>query len=143
MDLKLLEVEAVPDSPTDHWKVRAISVNGKAPALSTLSSWSKNEKADFRKIIKALRLAAATKKRVTDPRLVKKCATYDGVYEARADKGSARLMFFYSEAEEMIIVCTDGFWKGGNQDTAFKHCADFKSLFDKNYYEQPKRRSVR
>jgi len=55
---------------------------------------------------------------------------YGDVYEMRADKGHARLMFFYDIEEESIIICTNHFWKGkGLQDTAFKKCAEFKELY--------------
>jgi len=76
---------------------------------------------------------------VTDEKLVTKCANpnHGNVYEARAHKGKARLMFFYSEEEEAVIVCTNPFWKGqGNQDGAFSTCAKLKSIFEK-YYDEP------
>ncbi len=73
--------------------------------------------------------------RVRDEKLVTKCANpdYGDIHEARAHKGHARLMFFYSEREQAVIVCTNEFWKGkGSQDAAFARCAKLKQIYEQN-----------
>jgi hypothetical protein len=137
MKVELVEIDAVPDSLSSRWKVRALAIDDASPALAALDGWLVSEKADFKKIIKSLRFAAATQ-RVTDEKFVKKSANSDdgNVYEARADKGHARLMFFYCE-EEKAIVCTNSFWKNrDNQNVAFTRCARFKELFEKHRNER-------
>jgi hypothetical protein len=135
MQVELVEIAAVPDSPSARWKVRALSINGVSPALTALDAWGAREKSDFKKIIKSLRFAAQMH-RVPNENYVKKCANpkYGDVYEARAPKGLARLMFFYCNSEECVIVCTNEFWKSHHgQDQAFAECAKFKALFEEHY----------
>ena len=132
--VELVEVPAVPDFGGNVWKIRALSIGGKSPAMHLLSEWEKGEKQNFKKIIHSLKMAAR-EKRVTDRKWVAKCANSDlgEVYEAIAYTLEARMMFFYSE-KERAIICTNGCWKPTkDQGTAFKHCADFKQLFDTYY----------
>lgn len=142
MKVELIEIGAVPDGGSAHWKVRALSIDGVSPALTALDQWLSTNKSEFKKIIKSLRFAAQLH-RVTDEKFVKKCANpaYGDVYEARAHRGHARLMFFYSDRDDAVIVCTNDFWKNqANQNTAFGHCAQFKTIFEKHYHERPKER---
>lgn len=135
MKIELWEIPTVPDAPSNPWKVRVLAFDGKSPALNSLDEWEQRQLADFKKIIKSLRHASQTV-RVHNEKFVKKCANPDhgDVYEARADKGHARLMFFYSPRDGSVIVCTNSFWKGqGSQDNSFGLCAKMKALFDQHY----------
>lgn len=135
MKIELWEIPNVPDAPSNPWKVRVLAIDGRSPALTALDGWAQKQAADFKKIIKSLRYASQTT-RVHNEKFVKKCANPDhgDVYEARADKGHARLMFFYSPKDGSVIVCTNSFWKGqGSQDNAFGQCAKLKALFDQFY----------
>ena len=128
MELSLSHIPGVPDFIGARWRVRALTVNGKSPVLSQLAEWSKGEPQNYKKIVASLRLAQ-TQTRLQSPKHVKKCATHADVYEARADKLHARLMFFYSE--DSIIVCTNAFWKTNHgQNDAFKRCSDLKQLYE-------------
>lgn len=133
--VELRDIMGLDAEQGDIWRIQALAIDGRSPVLSELTKWAKSEKADFRKIIKAMRFAAKVK-RVTDPKHVKRCQNpdYADTYEFRADKGQARVMFFYDEREENLIVCTVPFFgKGGSpkkQDAAFKQCNTLKSLYE-------------
>lgn len=136
--VELIEVSSVPDIGGNVWKIRALSVDEKSPALATLLQWEKSEPKNFKKIITSLKMAAR-EKRVTNRKWVAKCANpkLGDVYEAIAYSMEARMMFFYSE-KERAIICTNGCWKPADtQDTAFKHCSEFKNLFETHYVLKP------
>ena len=129
--LELVQIPSILDSSSHRWKVRALKIEGKSPALAKLVEWEKSEPENFKKIITSLRMAAR-EFRVTIRKYVAKCNNRD-VYEAIAHSMEARLMFFYSETEKAII-CTNHCWKtSDNQDAAFSLCATFKALFETQY----------
>jgi len=131
LNLELLDIPGLKPEEQSACKIKALSIDGKSPALSALALWEASEKADYGKIMKVLRILGQVG-RLRDERKVKKCsnADYPDVYEARADKGKARLMFFYDESDRSMIICTNEYWKGsGSQDTAFKHCNSFREVY--------------
>jgi putative component of toxin-antitoxin plasmid stabilization module len=139
MKLELVEIPGLPDSTEAVWKIRALEVNGRSLAAEALLKWAKSEPGDYKKIMKAMRMAVQ-QHRVKNPNHVKPCANpnYSGVYELRADKGHARLMFFYDDRKAMAVICTNEFFGKGSsaqQDTAFKHCHEFKKIYEKTHYE--------
>jgi mRNA-degrading endonuclease RelE of RelBE toxin-antitoxin system len=128
--LELLEIPGVEASHQTSWKIRALAIDGVSPALEALLAWEKSEKADYKKIMKVMRIVGQSD-RVRDEKHVKKSsnADHENVYEMRAHRGHARLMFFYSEEDEAVVVCTTSYWKGkGDQDTAFRQCSRLKQL---------------
>lgn len=132
--VELVEIPAVPDALGNRWKIRALSIGGKSPALSALVEWEASEAHNFKKIVTALKMAAR-EKRCTNPRYVKKGQNKDhgDVYEVIAHSLEARLMFFYSEADD-AIVCTNSCWKtSDNQDRAFALCAYSMSVYEKSH----------
>lgn len=139
MKFDLKEVVGLSESDQTHWKIRTLVIdhNGKtsSPALEALEEWSKSEKADFKKIIKVMKRVGQTR-RVLDPKHVKKSTNpkHKNVYEMRADKGHARLMFFYSEKNQTAIaVCTNKYRKGeGDQNQAFEKCDQFRKLYEES-----------
>lgn len=134
MKIRLRNIPGFEPNPSDEWEVKTLEINDSSPVLSELLQWKRSENANYKKIIKAMEFAAK-QHRVHDKKKVKPCANkkYDGTYEFRAHQGDARVMFFYDESEESIIVCTTPFFgKGGSskrQDTAFKNCYDLKTLY--------------
>lgn len=113
----------------------------KSPALEALVDWSQNQKPDFKKIKKVLEIVGQTH-RVQNEKHVKKSRNpnHENVYEIRADKGHARLMFFYSEEEgTAIFACTNPYWKGeGSQDQAFETCNKLRLAYEKQKAEEAK-----
>lgn len=144
---KVTKVDGISDLSQEHWiwKLRVLTLEKdnitKSPALEALSDWAKNQKPDFKKIIKVIQLVGQTH-RVQNPKHVKKSSDpkHDNVYEIRADKGHARLMFFYSEDEgTAIFVCTNPYWKGdGSQDQAFETCNKLRLAYEKQKAEEAK-----
>ncbi len=137
MQFSLKKVPAFNESFQTHWKVRALVIENQnqksSPALEALEQWSKKEKADFNKILKAMKRVAQTT-HVQDPKHVKRSTDpkHENVYEMRAHRGNARLMFFYSEKDQTaVVVCTNSFWKGkANQNTAFETCDQLRRAYE-------------
>jgi hypothetical protein len=129
-----LELSDIPGLEARHqsvWKVRALVVDGRNPVLAALVRWQREYPSDYTAIMKVMRLAAQ-QKRVMNPKHVKKSADdkHGNAYEMIAYTGVARLMFFYDEDEESLIVCTNEFEKGGgDQSAAFQRCVTFRDLY--------------
>lgn len=129
MKIELLEIPGLKESEQSTWKVRALAIDGEAPALKALRDWEESENADYKKIMKVMRIVGQMR-RVHDEKKVKKSSNpkHEGAYEMRADKDHARLMFFYSD--DAVVVCTNSYWKGkGSQDTAFRHCSELRHFY--------------
>jgi hypothetical protein len=130
----MLELSDIPGLEARHqsvWKVRALVVDGRNPVLAALVRWQREYPSDYTAIMKVMRLAAQ-QKRVMNPKHVKKSADdkHGNAYEMIAYTGVARLMFFYDEDEESLIVCTNEFEKGGgDQSAAFQRCVTFRDLY--------------
>lgn len=145
MQFILDSVEGLAPSDQTHWKIKVLVIETegqkKSPALDALDDWGENQKADFKKIIKVMKRVGQTT-RVMEPKHVKKSKNpkHENVYEMRADKGHARLMFFYSEAEQTAVaVCTNPYWKGnGNQDQAFDLCDQLRRQYEKQLEQNKK-----
>jgi len=136
MEIDLVDIPGVrPEDQSEH-NVRALRINKKSPALDALLGWSKKSKADYQKIMKVLRLVGQ-QKRVTNENHVKKNtnSVYGDVYEMRAHKGSARLLFFYTADTNEVVICTNSYWKTKaskrEQNQAFKLCADLRDLYQR------------
>jgi hypothetical protein len=129
--IELLEIPGLDARQPTVWKVRALVVEGRNPVLAALVRWHREHPADYRAIMKVMRLAAQ-QKRVRNPKHVKKSADdkHGNAYEMIAYTGIARLMFFYDEGTESLIVCTNEFEKGdGDQSAAFQRCVIFRDLY--------------
>ena len=133
MAIKLIDLSHhVKSEYQSVWKIKGLELDGHCVAENELTNWLKKNKGDYNKIIKALKVAG-TSKRVLNEKLIKKdkSGKYEGVYEARADKGSARLFFFYSEEEQSMIICTNAYWKNsGNQETSYSQCYQLKEFYE-------------
>ena len=134
MTISLEDIPGVEPRFETVWKVRALVVDGRDPVRAALARWQKEYPDDFKAILKVMRLAAQ-QKRVNNPKHVKKSSNpaHENAYEMLAYTGVARLMFFYDEHDEAIIVCTNEFEKcRGNQDAAFQRCVAFRELYEKH-----------
>ena len=133
MTIELLDIPGLRAEEQTRWQVRALAFDGQSPALVTLRQWQQTEFTDFKKIMKVMRIVGGMH-RVPDENKVKRGENpaHGEVYEMRAHKGHARLMFFYSERDDAaVVVCTNDYWKGkGSQDAAFARCAKLKQLYE-------------
>jgi len=136
MSIKLAEIPGVTNHQQIVWKIRALQINGRDLVLGPLAEWQNKSPGDYKKIMKVLSMIGQVD-RIRDEKKVKKSANpkHDGVYEIRADKGSARVMFFYCEKSQSAVICTNAYWKAKSsrkeQDQAFETCHKLKQ-----YYEQ-------
>lgn len=131
--MRLVEIPGFESNASDRWRIKTLEIDGKNPALSTLLDWSRAEPRDYKKIIRSLRMVAANRW-VRDEKFATKSdnPAHGDVYEARADKLHARLMFFYDrDSGDAVAVCTNPYWKGsGSQDHAFAICAAVKRKYE-------------
>jgi len=134
MSVKLEKIPGIRESEQTVWKVRALSWKGKNLALSALTDWEQNAKGDYKKIMKVLKMLGQFD-RLRDPKKVKKSENeqHERVYEIRADKGNARLMFFYTKNKEVVVV-TNPYWKTKQskteQNAAFEICNKLRKYYE-------------
>lgn len=131
MKLELVDIPGLETLSAGVWKVQALVVGGRDPVRSALAKWQRESPNDYRAILKVMRIASQ-QNRVLNPKHVKPAvgASCDGVYEMIAYTRCARLMFFYDEQDDALIICTNEYEKGrGSQDAAFKRSAELRGLY--------------
>ena len=139
--IELREIRTVPSEWQVEHQIRALVVAGRTHSLGDLETWQTEQKEDWTKISRSIERACRNK-RVFDPKCVKK-DNYGGdkskkrrdsgkppIYELRADKGQARVMFFYTPDEQEIIVCTNTYWKTGDAKKQTRAFAKARRLRD-------------
>jgi len=137
MQLRLVEIPGIEAQHQTVWRVRVLEIDRRNLVLGNLLQWSKNSISDYKKIMKVLRMIGQMD-RIRDEKKVKKSSNPDhgDIYEIRADKDSARLMFFYDRREQSVIVCTNTYWKAkasqSEQDAAFALCNRLKQIYENN-----------
>ncbi len=137
MSLRLLKIPGIEAHYETMWQVRVLEIEGKNLVLESLVEWRRNAPGDYKKIMKILRMVGLTD-RIRDEKKVKKSQNpkHKDVYEIRADKGSARLMFFYCRSSQSAVICTNTYWKAkssqSEQDSAFGICARLKEYYEQN-----------
>lgn len=135
MTVELIQIPGVTNHQQAHWLIRALQINGRDLVLGPLAEWQRKSPGDYRKIMKVLSIIGQVD-RIRDEKKVKKSSNrkHDGVYEIRADKGSARLMFFYCERTQAVVICTNAYWKSKSskreQDQAFETCHKLKQIYE-------------
>lgn len=135
MAVKLLQIPGVTNHQQLVWQVRALQINDRDLVLGPLAEWQRQSPGDYKKIMKVLSLIGQVD-RIRDEKKVKKSKNpkHDGVYEIRADKGGARLMFFYCKKSQAAVICTNTYWKAKSskkeQDQAFETCHKLKQIYE-------------
>ncbi|MFM2297818.1 MAG: hypothetical protein RL117_1525 [Verrucomicrobiota bacterium] len=136
MNVSLAEIPGVTNQHQTCWVVRVLRVEGRDLVLGPLAEWEKDSPGDYKKIMKVLQRIGQVD-RIRDEKHVKKSKNpkHDQIYEIRAHKGSARLMFFYSEKTQAAVICTNTYWKAKEsqreQDQAFEICHKLKQIYEK------------
>lgn len=137
MRVQLLKIPGIEAHYETVWQVRVLEIEGKNLVLESLAEWGRDAPGDYKKVMKILRMVGLTD-RIRDPKKVKKSQNpkHKDVYEIRADKGSARLMFFYCRSRQSAVICTNTYWKAkssqSEQDAAFDRCAKLKAYYERN-----------
>jgi len=135
MTVELVQIPGVTNQQQTRWLIRVLQINGNDLVLGSLAHWERNSPGDFKKIMKVLQMIGQVD-RIRDEKKVKKSNNpkHNGVYEIRADKGSARLMFFYCEKSQSAVICTNTYWKAKDskkeQDQAFETCHKLKQIYE-------------
>lgn len=90
MIVELVQIPGVTNHQQIVWQIRVLQVNGRDLVLGSLTQWQRNSPGDYKKIMKVLSIIGQVD-RIRDEKKVKKSSNpkHDGVYEIRADKGSA------------------------------------------------------
>lgn len=127
-----LDLADIPDIEAvweESHSLRALVVKALSPVLDQLADWKNNQRADYRKILKVMERVARLD-RVTDEKHVTADGLKRGVYEMRAHKGHARVMFFYDDDADQTAICTNTYWKGqGDQARAFDLAVSLMELW--------------
>ena len=137
MSLRLIDIPGITPHDQTVWKVSILQLNGKDLVLPELLKWEKSSPVDYKKIMNVLKMIGRTD-RIRDEKKVKKSKNpkHDGVYEIRADKDHARVMFFYSNDSQSAVICTNTYWKTKSsereQNVAFGICARLKEYYEQN-----------
>jgi hypothetical protein len=131
MNLELVEIPGLDNIHQTRWRVRALVIDGRDPVRVALLHWKREYPVDYKAIMKVMRLIGQ-QDRLRNPKHVKKSnnPAHGPVYEMIAYTGVARLMFFYDERGESLIVCTNEYQKSqGDQDAAFQKCAALRNIY--------------
>jgi hypothetical protein len=137
MLVELIQIPGVTNHQQLVWQIRVLQINNRNLVLGPLAEWERKSPGDYRKIMKVLSMIDQVD-RIRDEKKVKKSSNpkHDGVYEIRADKGSARLMFFYCEKTQAAVICTNTYWKTKSskkeQDQAFETCHILKQRYEQH-----------
>ena len=135
MPVDLVQIPGVTNHHQIVWQVRALRVNGRDLVLGPLAELQRNSPGDYKKIMKVLSIIGLVD-RIRDEKKVKKSSNpaHQGIYEIRADKGSARMMFFYCEKTQSAVICTNTYWKAKSsrteQNQAFEACYKLKQIYE-------------
>lgn len=132
MRIELVDIPDWEGKAQDAHPVKALWIGERSPVLIALNDWRRSAPNDYKKIMKALRHAALTR-RPTNSNLVVRDKAGRNVYELRAQGGNARLFYFYTDGAEEIIVCANEYWKTkpseAEQDRAFEKCARLRENY--------------
>ncbi len=135
MAVELIQIPGVTNHHQLVRNIRVLQINNRNLVLGPLAEWQRKSPGDYKKIMKVLSIIGQVD-RIRDEKKVKKSSNpkHDGVYEIRADKGSARLMFFYCEQTHSAVICTNTYWKTKSsrkeQDQAFETCHKLKQIYE-------------
>ena len=135
MAIGLIQIPGVTNQHQTRWLIRVLQINDRDLVLGDLAEWQRKSPGDYKKIMKVLQMIGQVD-RIRDEKHVKQSDNpkHDGVYEIRAHRGSARLMFFYSEKTQSAVICTNSYWKAKDskreQDQAFETCHKLKQIYD-------------
>ena len=145
MKTDLIDIPGLFVGANPRWKVKALFNGESSLAVNALVRWSNDPdmKKDYERIIDAIQIAAQVE-RVRDENIVKISDNpeHGEVYEFRAydyetrRSGKARLMFFYDDSEDALIICTNSYEKDKGaafaQDRMFEMCDRFKKEYERN-----------
>ncbi len=111
--VELLDIDCIPVDLFRYRTMKALSIDGKAPAIDSLTEWKKSSQEDFRGIVEGIKMMCFNIVIPKTPRLVN-CIGYSGLVEIKAPRKNARLFCFVDKpgtSSEELVICTGAFWK--------------------------------
>ena len=139
--LCLVDIAEVPDDPNRCWKVKALATvdeagNVSSKVVEALIDWRKSNPEDWKRIVKSLKYVAKNAQH-HDPSKVETDRSMRGVFEIRANRCFCRLMSFYDNRNDSVVICAFPYSKGSghhdkDQDAAFAKCARLKEAYEKS-----------
>lgn len=139
--LSLEDITHFPKEWQKRYIFKALELNGRNFTQEALDAWQDRPGGDYGKILKVAKLVGEYA-RPLDPKHVKADEAKSGVYEMRADKDSARLLFFYAEPPEQysrlegVVICLNDYWKAKQskreQERAFETARQLKAMVERN-----------
>ena len=131
--VELLDIDCIPVDLFRYRTMKALSIDGKAPAIDSLTEWKKSSQEDFRGIVEGIKMMCFNIVIPKTPRLVN-CIGYSGLVEIKAPRKNARLFCFVDypgTSTEELVICTGAFWKkdGDKKNTIQKQNDAMKEAF--------------
>ncbi len=149
MQIELQDIPGLDSlfSETPKWRVKTCCLGGAGNlVLKKLDQWRNDSgmEEEYQQIIANIVTTAYSDKILSDTPFVKKNTNPENgeVYEFRAFNeqikraGKARVLFFYDEEGENLIICTNTFEKQGDQNMSFSQCARLKEHYLQQRREQ-------
>ena len=131
--VELLDIDCIPVNLFRYRTMKALSIDGKAPAVDSLKEWKKSSQEDFRGIVEGIKMMCFNRVIPKTPRLVN-CIGYSGLVEIKAPRKNARLFCFVDYpgiSTEELVICTGAFWK---KDGEKKKARERQNLSMKDAY---------
>lgn len=127
MKVGLERLPGIEESHETAYAVRALSCDGKSPALDALGDWLRRQPRDHKQIMAGLRYVAGTwqpwenlgrvrPNGVPEPAHGKGAPQEHRIYEVKAPKEHARILFYLAPGPPETVVLLCGFWKKRDRD---------------------------
>lgn len=127
MTIGLERVPGIEEQHETAYHVRALLWNGGSLALDSLAEWQRRQPMDYKQIMAGLRYVAGTKQPwenlgrvrangVPEPAHARGAPQDHKIYEVKALKEHARILFYLAPGTPETIVLLCGFWKKRDRD---------------------------
>jgi hypothetical protein len=114
MKIRLIDVpeKLVPKNWQIEHRMKLLEIDDRCPALKGLIDIAAKDEADYRKLMKTVKLQLASKTLLRDERKVRRGRKRNQkkIIELKAAKGHSRLFAFLHENGD-VIICTHTYWK--------------------------------
>ena len=113
MKYDLADIKGVPEFSQGLYQVKALCWEGGSLVLDALNAWKGTR--DHKKMIIGLRMMGNTPKaQMAETARVREDHKRRGIYELKALRLNARLMFFYDMIPAPRVIVTNDYWKAGS-----------------------------
>lgn len=139
-NIDIVRIPEIENKLDGIYEIYALSIDNKSLAVSGLEKIKQNDISQYKKILAALKMIANYKKDfINDISRVVRGKGYTEIYELKAKRKNARLFVFYDDSESKMIICTNTYWKTGdnendrrNQTKQFQLSDEMRKLYFTN-----------